>query len=520
MATSTVAYADPSCSPAPPVGCETWVARYDNPSGEANSHAGSAEGGLATVISPDSATVYVTGQSPADNGNPDFTTFAYDASSGTQRWMTRYDSQFHGVDIAYAIAVSPDGSRVYVTGSSADTGNSDPYTDPIAIATVAYDAATGTPLWASRYDPISGQGAGFSTSVAVSPDGHHVYVAGGSAQPSLAPDALVISYAAESGQQQWVTRESAGDGLASAFTAVRTSGDGSRLYVTGYSQANDGTGFLTFVTSSIDAGGGALLWTAKYESPNGDSDATALGLSPDGTRLFVTGESTGSGTSTDYLTLSYDAASGAQRWQAGYDGNADIDKATALAVAPDGSRVYVTGFSSGNATGTDYATLAYDAASGTQLWVTRYNGPADASDEAYAIALSPGGTVVYVTGHSTNVSTSTPKGASYATVAYDSRLGLQRWEARYNVHTPAPVSTTFSGDTAYAIAASPDGSRVIVTGISTSLTTTTDYDFATVAYDTSGTDSPATPVPEVPAVAAFAVIGLGVVALRRLRRWS
>jgi MYXO-CTERM domain-containing protein len=290
--------------------------------------------------------------------------------------------------------------------------------------------------------------------------------------------------------------------------------------VTGYSQANDGTGFLTFVTSSIDAGGGALLWTAKYESPNGDSDATALGLSPDGTRLFVTGESTGSGTSTDYLTLSYDAASGAQRWQAGYDGNADIDKATALAVAPDGSRVYVTGFSSGNATGTDYATLAYDAASGTQLWVTRYNGPADASDEAYAIALSPGGTVVYVTGHSTNVSTSTPKGASYATVAYDSRLGLQRWEARYNVHTPAPVSTTFSGDTAYAIAASPDGSRVIVTGISTSLTTTTDYDFATVAYDTSGTDSPATPVPEVPAVAAFAVIGLGVVALRRLRRWS
>jgi MYXO-CTERM domain-containing protein len=82
------------------------------------------------------------------------------------------------------------------------------------------------------------------------------------------------------------------------------------------------------------------------------------------------------------------------------------------------------------------------------------------------------------------------------------------------------VSTTFSGDTAYAIAASPDGSRVIVTGISTSLTTTTDYDFATVAYDTSGTDSPATPVPEVPAVAAFAVIGLGVVALRRLRRWS
>ena len=57
-------------------------------------------------------------------------------------------------------------------------------------------------------------------------------------------------------------------------------------------------------------------------------------------------------------------------------GNGD-DVAYALGVSPDGSKVFVTGRSTGS-TSADYATVAYDASSGTQLWVKRYNGPGTA----------------------------------------------------------------------------------------------------------------------------------------------
>ena len=54
--------------------------------------------------------------------------------------MERYDGQDELGDVAVAVAVSPDGSTVFVTGDSA-TGN---YTEE--IATVAYDAASGARL--------------------------------------------------------------------------------------------------------------------------------------------------------------------------------------------------------------------------------------------------------------------------------------------------------------------------------------------------------------------------------------
>ncbi len=68
------------------------------------------------------------------------------------------------------------------------------------------------------------------------------------------------------------------------------------------------------------------------------------------------------------------AVRGAQLWVARYDGRYRYDAATAMAVSPGGRRVFVTGQSAGRTTGSDYATVAYSAATGRQLWVRRYNG--------------------------------------------------------------------------------------------------------------------------------------------------
>ena len=93
------------------------------------------------------------------------------------------------------------------------------------------------------------------------------------------------------------------------------------------------------------------------------------------------------------------AQPGARLWVARYDdGSGGYDAAHAMAVSPDGSTVFVTGDSwPAGPTGRDYATVAYSAATGTQLWVSRYSGPGPRTD-AWSVAVSPGGGRVFVTG--------------------------------------------------------------------------------------------------------------------------
>jgi hypothetical protein len=92
----------------------------------------------------------------------------------------------------------------------------------------------------------------------------------------------------------------------------------------------------------------------------------------------------------------------------------DVDYATAIAASPDGSAVYVTGPSVGTTTSWDYATIAYDAASGHKLWLKRYNGPGNFVDFPTAIGVSPDGSTVFVTGGSF----SAPSDVDYTTIAY------------------------------------------------------------------------------------------------------
>jgi hypothetical protein len=75
------------------------------------------------------------------------------------------------------------------------------------------------------------------------------------------------------------------------------------------------------------------------------------------------------------------AVPGGQLWASLYDGPAGTGGyAFAVAVSPDGATVFVTGNSFGGASGTDYDTVAYDAATGARRWASRYSGPASHVD--------------------------------------------------------------------------------------------------------------------------------------------
>src|SRR5439155_706009 len=143
----------------------------------------------------------------------------------------------------------------------------------------------------------------------------------------------------------------------------------------------------------------------------------AIAVSPDGTRVYVTGVSYGAGTDTDYATIAYDAATGAKAWLRRYNGPANSeDEPSSVLVSPDGTRVSVTGGSAGlgGISNYDYATLAYDAATGASLWKRRYDGPASLRDDAVSLAVSPDGSMLFVTGSSATV----PNNDAYATLAY------------------------------------------------------------------------------------------------------
>lgn len=131
--------------------------------------------------------------------------------------------------------------------------------------------------------------------------------------------------------------------------------------------------------------------------------------------------------------------------------------------------VYVTGYTYNIAHNYDYTTIKYNQL-GDTLWVRHYNGPANSSDIASAIALDIAGNV-YVSGGSYGVGS----GMDYATVKYDQN-GNQLWVARYN-------GTGNNYDIANSLAVDGTG-NVFVVG--SSFGPTSSEDFVTVKYNSNG----------------------------------
>ena len=450
--------ADPGRESDSPAGAALWAKRYNGPGNRDDRTYSSA-------ASPDGSRLFVAGTSVGSGSNDDYATVAYDAASGARLWASRYSGPGDWYDWVSAVAVSPDGSRVFVTGGSVGSGSDFDY------ATVAYDAANGARLWLRRYNG-PGNDSDRAMALTVSPDGSRLLVTGSSVGASGDYDFATIAYDAGSGAQLWLRRYDDPHNRDDLASALGLSPDGSRLFVTGQDAL---FGDYDYATVAYDAASGARLWVSSYDGPDHSGDwADALEVSPDGSRLFVTGQSAGVGGDDDYATVAYDAASGARLWASRYDGpDGTEDWPHALGASPDGSRLFVTGESRASASGDDYATVAYDAVSGARLWANRYNGPVNGQDYARALGVSPDGSRLFVTGGSWGVD-GYPD-VDYVTLAYDPATGARVWLRRYD----GPID---GWDEAHALCVSPDGSRLFVTGGSWG--TSGYFDYATVAYST------------------------------------
>jgi WD40 repeat protein len=435
-----------------------WEARYDGPGHGVDT-------ARAMTITSDGSIVFVTGWSEGSATGPDYATTAYDAITGALLWAVRYDGLASAEDRAFAIAASPDGTAVFVTGRSAGVGTDLDYT------TVAYDSGTGAELWVARYDgPASATDD--ARAVAVSPDGGTVFVTGGSEGIDTLSDVATIAYDATTGEQVWIDRYDGPGASYDSGTKITVTIDGTTIFVGG---GEGGFGHdRDYLTLAYRTATGERVWQATHDGLGSAFDLDnlfAMAVSPDGSRVFVTGSTEGPETThQDSTTVAYDAATGDELWIASYDGPASLnDESLAIAVSPDGTRVFATGYTVAD-TGQDYATWAYEATTGQQIWLAIYEGavPVGDFDNARAIAVSHDGAAVLVTGRAG------PFGSQdYATLAYDAATGAAIWIARYD----GPAS---DNDITWGIELTPTTSTVFVTGFSTAVGTGTDY--TTIAY--------------------------------------
>jgi hypothetical protein len=264
--------------------------------------------------------------------------------------------------------------------------------------------------------------------------------------------------------------------------AIAASPDGEAVFATGWTQVVDET--TDYLTVAHDVATGDSPWAEVYDrgSMDGDEDTASqhdesydVGVSPDGATVFVTGATEyvlGDTIHRDYGTIAYDAADGDIVWASFYDGGAGRDTARSLVVAPDGTAVYVTGFSASGSDDSAATTVAYDAANGDELWAQRYEGPAGHHDGGLSIAITPDGAAVYVTGGTGGTGSGTSDW-DMVTVGYDTSDGSPLWDKRF-------AGAEGGYDFGRSVAVGPDGSTVVVLGHS--LGESGRFDTTTIAY--------------------------------------
>jgi 6-phosphogluconolactonase (cycloisomerase 2 family) len=342
------------------------------------------EGAAGAAVSPDGDHVYVT-------GNDDDAVVAFERNRGTGAlaYMETsadgdYDGLVEGLDGARAVVVSPDGRSVYVAGFDDD-----------AVAHFNRHADGG--IWWDEVvqDGVGGvDGLDGPQALAISPDGINLYVAGYN-DDAVAVFTRTLSYPYGELSYLGMMQDGVGgvDGLNGAY-AVVVSPDGKHVYVAGY---NDDA--VAIFSRSAISGALTYVGVVKDIDPliNGLDGANSLAISPDGNHLYVASRH------EDALqVLLRSAGTGAlfeiEVHRDGVGGVDGLAGARAVALSPDGSQVYVVG---------QYdhalAVFARDATWGGLTFVGLHkDGVAGVNGllGAMSIAVSPEGSNVYVGGYS------------------------------------------------------------------------------------------------------------------------
>jgi len=368
-------------------------------------------------------------------------------------------------------------SGVAVSPDSANVYATGVYDD--AIVSFRRDPATGTltQIDVDRDPDAGGDAEGLSGAeeVAVSPDGRSVYVIG-------VGDNSVVTMRRNlsTGGLTWVGDDAAPDspGLEGAVS-VAVSPDNRQVYVVSSTDQS-------IVRFRRNTTSGKLTWSQELTSPSeggtapGLADPRDVAVAPDGSNVYVTGFSS-------IVTFRSNATSGKLKWvadladpSAGGSTRGLADPA-GVVVDPSGANVYVAGTHDD-----DIDVFTRNPTSGRLRWEQELldvpRGGSPGLKEAHGLDVSADGTSLYATGAAAD---------SVVTFRRDQATGLLTWMEE-DVD-PSSGGSTEGLDGAASVALSPDGTSVYATGhFDNSL-----VEFARTPPPASGVPTPAVSIDDV-----------------------
>jgi hypothetical protein len=371
---------------------------------------------------------FVCGYILGSQSNLDFQTVKY-SPDGTMSYARSLNGPANGIDAINAVAVDTNGN-FYVTGKSVGVGSG------YDFATVKY-SNNGTLQGQHRY---AGTNDDIANAITSDLNGEF-FVTGQSYTSSTGSVWVTIKYGNDiSGTPVWTnTVSGAATGLDQP-KAIATDASGN-VYVTGYSTRIDGD--FDYVTAKY-SNAGSLQWIKSYNGTfAGDDMAQSLAVDANN-NVYVTGISTGTGGSFDYVTIKY-SSTGSGVWTNVFNGAGDTDdEAVAVAIDPD-ANVYVTGTSIGAGGSFGYVTIKYSN-TGTPAWTNFFNGVGNRGGQASALAVDASGSA-FVTG------------TSYGGLRADEFVTI-----KYSTAGTALWTNFLSGGTANAMALDTNGNVYVVGG--------------------------------------------------------
>uniref|UniRef100_A0A7V2ZIU6 T9SS type A sorting domain-containing protein n=1 Tax=Ignavibacterium album TaxID=591197 RepID=A0A7V2ZIU6_9BACT len=362
-------------------GVQQWVQFYNGP--------GNSADGAYDMVTDNNGNVFITGFSIGTSTDQDIVTIKYN-TDGIFQWAKIYD-RANQQDFGSSIAVDNLGN-VYVTGASYRIGTS------LDFITIKYNS-NGEQQWVKLYE---GSSEDVAAKIVLDDEGNS-YVTGTSLS-STNNDYLTIKYN-YSGIELWTARFDYNQTNDEASSLV-VDKDGN-VYVTGYT--TNPVNLEDCATVKYDPNGNQQ-WVSIYNGIGNETDkAYSIAVNDDGS-VYLTGESFGNG-SRDIVTIKYNF-SGVQQWVQRYNGQSNYsDYGKSLAVDEAGN-VYVGGTTYENSSLYDFILIKYNN-DGVQAWVETYNGPVNSFELFSGLKLDRNRNI-YITGWSEGNDT----GNDFATIKY------------------------------------------------------------------------------------------------------
>jgi uncharacterized delta-60 repeat protein len=428
------------------MGNEIWERYYNGPGNRSD---------FAKAICIDrNENVYVTGRSWGKTGSSDFATVKY-SSSGTLKWIVRYEGSGNAYDDPTALTVDSD-FNVYVTGSTYLAATS------FDVVTIKYDSSS-IQRWATIFNGL-GNGTDYPAGICVD-QRNNVYITGSSYGGGTSMDYITIRYS-PAGSEVWLTRYNDLNNGNDYANQIKLFQEHS-LFIGGTSVSIDGTQEMLIQKLSTE-GETYQVWPAMYDGPGISINYTkAMVVDSDG-KVVVGGTKYTLSTSEDFQLVKY-GTDGSLIFDAGWADASGDENINAMVVDKE-NNVYVTGTLFPMFSASSYGTAKYSA-DGTMMWLTEFNGMEGGYNFSSSIAVDDSGNS-YVTGYSYGTSS-----YDYATVKYD-RLGNEMWVARYE----GPAG---GDDLAISLVADKSG-NTYVTGFSYGSGSGTDI--TTIKYNRDGVE--------------------------------